>query len=129
MASRKVLFALIGAILLLSFCRADPITIHVVTHSHLDAGWIYPVDQCFTTVDHIFTTVLESLLVDPKRRYTVGDMYFFRRWYESKAESDREAVRDFVRNGQIEIVHGGAVSTDEATVSFHDFMNNMITSR
>ena len=59
------------------------LTVHVVTHSHLDAGWVYGVDKCYNTVVAIFDSVFSSLKDDKKRTYTVGDIYFFRRWYDT----------------------------------------------
>lgn len=107
----------------------ETVTIHVVTHSHLDAGWVYPVDRCYQTVAAIFDSVLEALLLNSERKYTVGDMYFFRRWYTGLRIDQQASVKELVRNGRVEIVHGGAVSTDEATVSFHDMIDNMMGSR
>ena len=38
-------------------------------------------------------------------------------------------MRRLVRDGQLEIVHGGAVSTDEANVTYQDIIDNMSSSR
>ena len=57
---------------------------HVITHSHLDAGWVYDVDRCYDVSKVIFTSVLEELLKDPQRTYTVGDLYYFERWFKSE---------------------------------------------
>ena len=35
----------------------ETLTVHVVTHSHLDAGWIFDIDECFKTAHKIFATV------------------------------------------------------------------------
>ena len=61
----------------------SPLTVHVITHSHLDPGWVYDVEKCFETTVHILSSVFESLKQDSERSYTVGDIYFFRRWYET----------------------------------------------
>ena len=58
-----------------------PLTVHVVTHSHLDPGWLLDVDALYMTVEKIFVSVSESLLENSERKYTVGDIYYFRRWY------------------------------------------------
>lgn len=57
--------------------------LHIITHSHLDAGWVQDVDTCFNVVKKIFSSVLESLLANKDRKYTVGDLYFFERWYKT----------------------------------------------
>ena len=107
----------------------EKITVHVVTHSHLDAGWIFDVNTCYTTVKSIFNSVLESMISNEERKYTVGDIYFFRRWYEELDVDKQTIIKRYVQEQRWEIVHGGAVSTDEATVSFHDMIDNMIISR
>ena len=33
------------------------LTVHVVTHSHLDPGWVYDVEKCYDTSSHIFSSV------------------------------------------------------------------------
>lgn len=103
---------------------------HVITHSHLDAGWVYDVDKCYDVTKHIFSSVLEELLKDPQRTYTVGDLYYFERWFKSELnEQNKQHVRDLVRKGQIEVLHGGGVSPDEATCDADDIIDNMILSR
>ena len=67
---------------------------------------------------------------DSKRTYTVGDIYYFRRWYESELSAqEQHEVKILVADKQLEFVHGGAVSTDEAAVSFHDIIDNMVVAR
>ena len=101
------------------------VDMHVVTHSHLDAGWVYSVNKCYKTVKYIFNSVLKSLKEDKTRKYTVGDIYFFQRWFHEELDSkSRDEVRLLVKSGQIEIVNGGAVSTDEALVNHNDIIDN-----
>ena len=54
---------------------------HVVTHSHLDAGWVRDISQCYQVTKSIFDSVVEELEKDVQKTYTIGDIYFFRRWY------------------------------------------------
>ena len=102
---------------------------HVITHSHLDAGWVFSVDECYTTVEHIFDSVFLSLKDDDHRIYTVGDIYFFHRWYQEKDMTEKEEIKKLVKRGQFDLVHGGAVSTDEATVNYNDIIDNMLIAR
>ena len=72
--------ALANAVLAESTTK-KPLTVHVVTHSHLDPGWLLDVDALYMTVEKIFDSVSKSLLENSERKYTVGDIYYFRRWY------------------------------------------------
>jgi len=66
---------------------------HVVTHSHLDAGWVKGVRRCYQTAKVIFKSVISELEKDRKRTYTVGDIYFFRRFYFERIDlQDRITV-------------------------------------
>jgi hypothetical protein len=75
---KNILLALISLSLLFERSQGkSKIVLHVITHSHLDAGWVYDVDQCYVITKVIFTNVFEELLKNPVRKYTVGDLYFF----------------------------------------------------
>ena len=48
----------------------------------MDAGWLKTYDAYYTTeVQQIFNTVIGKLDFDSSFTYTVGDMAFFRRYY------------------------------------------------
>ena len=53
--------------------EAGPKTVHIVPHSHDDLGWLETLQEYFDVnagVDNILTTVTESLIKDPKRKFT-----------------------------------------------------------
>ena len=54
----------------------------------------------------------------------MGDISFFRRYYSSLNPEEQEQVKGLVTNGQLEIVHGGMVSTDEACPNYADVLRN-----
>lgn len=99
---------------------------HFVPHSHMDAGWLVPYEAYYKfRVKWIFKSVFNQLVKDPKYRYTVGDLAFFRRYYEDNLEfQHKEDIKKLVMNGQLEIVHGGLVSNDEATTNYADILRN-----
>lgn len=66
---------------------SDKLTLHIITHSHLDAGWVYDVDKCYDVVKTIFSGVFQELLKNRSRTYTVGDLYFFERWYKTELDA------------------------------------------
>ena len=79
---------------------AEKTKLHVITHSHLDAGWVKDVDTCYETVVYIFNSVLSSLEENPSHKYSVGDLYFFERWFKSSLNDEkRDIVRKLVKNG------------------------------
>ena len=97
----------------------------MIPHSHLDAGWLNTADGYFNSrVRHIFDAVIEELIKNQTYTYTVGDIYFFRRWYRTKDVTMQAQVKTLVLLKQIEFVHGGLVSSDEACPSFQDVIRN-----
>ena len=63
------------------------IKVHFVPHSHLDAGWLLTYDNYYdNSVSKIFHEVIQKLNSDAEDNYTysVGDIAFFRRFYEDQ---------------------------------------------
>ena len=57
--------------------------------------------------------------------YTIGDHYFFRRWYETELNAEwQDRVKAMIQSGQVEIVEGGIVQPDEATTNYKDVLRN-----
>lgn len=94
-------------------------------HSHLDAGWLKSYDEYyFDDVYAIFSSVVNKMLYDTEVTYTVGDLAFFQRYYENIANFEQRQVANLVKRGQLEIVHGGLVSPDEACPNYSDVLRN-----
>ena len=60
----------------------------------------------------IFNSMLSGLLAKPQRKYFVTEMVFFKDWYDSISESEKENVKNLIKNGQLEITNGGWVEND-----------------
>ena len=57
-------------------------TIHVVPHSHLDVGWVYPVDEVYESyVKDVFRTTVAALSADDRRTFICVEQAFFARWW------------------------------------------------
>ena len=102
------------------------VTVHFVPHSHMDAGWLKTYDNYFSAeVKVIFKSVFAQLKTDEQYTYTLGDIAFFKRYWQDVAnQEERDQIKKFVQNGQLEFVHGGMVSTDEATTNYADIIRN-----
>lgn len=58
-------------------------------------------------------------------KYTLGDIAFFKRYYEEfTTAKERSQIKQLIQNGQLEIVHGGLVSPDEATTNYAELIRN-----
>ena len=72
----------------LLFHSLSPPLVHLIPHSHLDAGWRRPLEATFhsSAVPYFKRTVLE-LLLDDRRTAIFEPMIFVAGWLESSGES------------------------------------------
>ena len=83
-----------------SASQSGPIKVHFVPHSHMDAGWLRTYDEYyFEEVRHIFDSVIEKLGTRSIYTYTVGDISFFKRYYEELPTSRKNSVKKLVASG------------------------------
>ena len=74
----------------------QPLTVHVVPHSHDDVGWLKTVDQYFTgagyelqyaAVEYIFDNVMKELINDKNKHFSEVEMKFFSMWWKDQTDS------------------------------------------
>jgi len=101
--------------------------IHIVPHSHDDAGWLKTVDQYYyglrqdiqpAGVQYTLDTIITSLAANPNRRFTFAEMAFFERWWNQQDEDTQSLVNKFVIEGRLNFVNGGYVQHDEAAAHY-----------
>ena len=96
----------------------------------MDAGWLYTVDEYYVMgVEKILTNVVKRLVKDPKAKYTLGDIYYFRRWYKEQSDIVQGQVKQLVEEGRFDIVHGGLIQTDEACITYDNIIRNLEVGR
>ena len=80
---------------------ASKLRIHVVPHTHDDAGWLKTVDQYYVGskqiiqragVQYILDTVVQCLQADASRRFTYAEMAFFTRWWRQQRADMKDVV-------------------------------------
>ena len=93
----------------------------------MDAGWIQTYDYYYKQeVSVILQEVIEVLKFDYGRKFTysIGDIGFFRDYYEQQTAEYKNLIKDLIKSGQMEVLHGGMVSTDEACTDYGDIIRN-----
>ena len=93
-----------------------PLEIHVVPHSHCDAGYKKTFDGYLgAEVSSILSSVTQALDADQKRKFIWSESSFLEGWLRGGAgEGEAEVFRGLVTAGQGEIVGGGWIMHDEA---------------
>jgi len=102
----------------------DVIVVHLVPHSHIDAGWLVNFDEYqASSVDVILDNVLVQLEQNSTRTFALGEMAFFASWYARQPLGVRARFRKLVASGQVEFVNGGWVQHDEACALYGDMLD------
>ncbi|KAL6770979.1 hypothetical protein ACKKBF_B33465 [Auxenochlorella protothecoides x Auxenochlorella symbiontica] len=99
------------------------LNVHLVCHTHDDAGWLKTVDQYYwganntiqdAGVQYILDAVVAALAANKDRKFTYAEMSFFQRWWDQQEEDMRDLVHHLVASGQLSFANGGYVQHDEA---------------
>lgn len=106
--------------------RPGYINMHVLSHSHNDAGWIQTIDTLYEAyVESIYNTSTLALTMNPTWRYVSAENVFFARWWKSQPARVRDRVRYAVYSGQLQFVGGGWVQNDEAVTHYTAIIDQM----
>jgi len=110
----------------------NELIIHVVCHTHDDPGWLWTLDDYYMGTDHckvsvkrILDNMAVSLSNKKDRKFSYVEMNFFKRWYDKQTEQIKQKVKDFIKEGRLEIINGGWVMHDEAGSYYKHSIDNM----
>lgn len=99
---------------------------HVIPHSHCDAGYTKTFEDYFTKeVKSILDTVVDALGKDSQKRFVWEEVSFLSRWWQQASDQQKDAVKKLRATGQLEFIGGGWVMHDEAATSLRGVLNQM----
>ncbi|KAK9810259.1 hypothetical protein WJX72_007477 [[Myrmecia] bisecta] len=105
----------------------DKLNVHIVPHTHDDAGWLKTVDQYYygsqnqiqlVGVQYVLDSIITELQKNPDRKFIYGEMAFFSTWWHEQTNATKTVVRELVRKGQLDFINGGWVQNDEAAAHY-----------
>ena len=108
------------------------LVIHVVCHTHDDPGWLWTLDDYYMGTDHckvsvkrILDNMVVSLTNKKDRKFSYVEMSFFKKWYDTQPDKIKQKVKEFIKEGRLEIINGGWVMHDEAGTYYKHLIDNM----
>ncbi|CAF0800055.1 unnamed protein product [Rotaria sp. Silwood1] len=89
----------------------NKLKIILMPHSHCDPGWLATYEQYFFhVVRPIINVMLGKLSENSKYKFVWAEMSFLSLWWNHAKNDQRELLKKFLNNKQLEIVTGGWVS-------------------
>lgn len=115
--------------------------VHLVPHSHCDAGWLLSAQQYFDEWPHmppahtgsggsvhkILDAVTKALAADATLRFVWAETIWLSKWWPLQDSATRATFQRLVDAGQIEFVGGGWVQNDETMTTFQDVIDQTTT--
>ncbi|XP_003373762.1 glycosyl hydrolases family 38 N- domain protein [Trichinella spiralis] len=100
--------------------------VFVVPHSHTDPGWIKTFDEYYSeSTKHIFENMIEKLSQKSQMKFIYAEMSFFEKWWREVDTAKRMLTKRLLDIGQLEIVTGAWVMTDEANAHYFSMIDQM----
>ncbi|CAI2376469.1 unnamed protein product [Moneuplotes crassus] len=113
---------------------SDKLMIHVIAHTHDDVGWKKTPDEYYAGtkqwvqkagIRYILDTLYSELMKDPAKKFTYVEMAYFQKWWNEQTDEVKANVQVLVDEGRLAFANAGMSMSDEATVHYEDFLNNL----
>ena len=102
----------------------DTVEVHIICHSHTDAGWYNTYDAYFNSkVKSILSHTVEALSKHKHLKFNWADTSFLAKWWrEVASSSEKKKLKELVKNGQWQFMGGGWVMHDESLSLYKNAM-------
>ena len=129
---KAVFIFLISFIFYEQILSNEPITVHIIPHTHDDAGWLNTFQEYFDgkgnlniSVNNILDNMVYSLNEKLDRTFIYVEVAYFEKWYSNITEEKKQQVKDLVKEGRLEFINGGYVMHDEAASYYQHMIDQM----
>ena len=104
-----------------------PLRVIIIPHSHQDPGWLSTFNDYYSMyTKQTLSTAIQKLMEHPSWKFIWAEISFLARWWKDASVAERKNFKTLVNKGQIEIVTGGWVVSDEANVHYQAMLDQLI---
>ncbi|XP_076463704.1 alpha-mannosidase 2-like [Babylonia areolata] len=109
-----------------SYTPKPALRVIIVPHSHQDVGWTETADKCYTSNAKLtLNNAVHKLAEHGNWRFIWSEMAFLARWFKEASSDQKLAFKKAVAGGQMEVVTGGWVMTEEACAHFAPMLDQL----
>lgn len=81
-------------------------------YSHVDSGWLNTFEQYYYYIVHrILKALIKTMDKNENYKFIWAEISFLSLWWNKATKPERELLKKFLHNKQLEIVTGGWVRT------------------
>ncbi|CAL8069398.1 unnamed protein product [Orchesella dallaii] len=107
--------------------QVPPLKVIVIPHSHNDPGWLKTFEGYFyAQTKEILDNAVEKLTEFKHMKFLWSEISFLSKWWQHAHPTKRAMLQQLVKEGRVEIVTGGWVMTDEATVNLYSMIDQLV---
>ncbi|CAG7824959.1 unnamed protein product [Allacma fusca] len=101
--------------------------VFVIPHSHNDPGWLKTFEGYFHShTKNILDNAVDKLTEHRNMTFLWSEISFLSKWWNGAHPTRRQMFRKLVAERRLEIVTGGWVMTDEATVNLYSMIDQLV---
>lgn len=109
-----------------SYTAKPALRVFVVPYSHVDVGWLDTVNGCYEVAASTLNHAVVKLAEHQNWKFIWAELAYLSRWYNTASEAQRQSLKRAIADGQLEIVTGGWVMSEEACAHYVPMMDQLI---
>ncbi|KAK7505480.1 hypothetical protein BaRGS_00003225 [Batillaria attramentaria] len=109
-----------------SYTAKPGLHVFVVPHSHQDVGWRDTVDSCYKDAKNTLNHAVAKLEEHKNWKFIWAETAYLSRWYNEAKDTQKQSLKRAIADGQLEIVTGGWVMTEEACAHYAPMLDQLI---